>query len=68
MPSAAGWAQDTGADVFKSEWALCTRGKIGPKLRSTKLSDEDIVALWSKGHDSRKIPHKTAFTGLTEPS
>jgi len=63
-------AQDAGADVFKSKCAVCHGadggGKIGPNLKITKLSEDDIVALLSKGNDARKMPHKKPISGLTD--
>ena len=63
-------AQDTGADVFKTKCAVCHGadggGKIGPNLKTTKLSADDIVALLSKGSDARKMPHKKPISGLTD--
>jgi mono/diheme cytochrome c family protein len=63
-------AQDAGADIFKSKCAVCHGadggGKIGPNLKTTKLGEDDIVMLLSKGEDSRKMPHKKPISGLTD--
>ena len=63
-------AQDAGADVFKSKCAVCHGadggGKIGPNLKTTKLSEDDIVALLSKGEDARKMPHKKPISSLSD--
>ncbi len=63
-------AQDAGADVFKSKCAVCHGadggGKIGPNLKTTKLGEDDIVMLLSKGGDARKMPHKKPISGLTD--
>lgn len=63
-------AQDAGADIFKSKCAVCHGadggGKIGPNLKTTKLGEDDIVALLSKGSDDRKMPHKKPISGLTD--
>lgn len=63
-------AQDAGADVFKTKCAVCHGadggGKIGPNLKTTKLGEDDIVALLSKGEEARKMPHKKPISGLTE--
>ncbi len=63
-------AQDAGADVFKTKCAVCHGadggGKIGPNLKVTKLGEDDIVTLLSKGEDARKMPHKKPISGLTD--
>ena len=63
-------AQDTGADIFKKKCAVCHGadggGKIGPNLKTTKLGEDDIVALLSKGDDARKMPHKKPISGLSD--
>jgi mono/diheme cytochrome c family protein len=63
-------AQDAGADVFKTKCAVCHGadggGKIGPNLKTTKLGEDDIVALLSKGEEARKMPHKKPISGLTD--
>jgi mono/diheme cytochrome c family protein len=64
------WAQDAGADVFKSKCAVCHGadggGKIGPNLKTTQLGEDDIVMLLSKGQDARKSPHKKPISGLSD--
>jgi cytochrome c6 len=54
-------AQDTGAEVYKSKCAMCHgpngEGKVGPALKSTKLGEDDIVLLLSKGKERKKAPH-----------
>jgi len=63
-------AQDAGADVFKTKCAVCHGadggGKIGPNLKTTKLGEDDIVMLLSKGEDARKMPHKKPISGLND--
>ncbi len=64
-----GWAQE-GESVYKSKCAAChgptAEGKMGPSLKTTKLSEDDIVLLLSKGNDARKMPHKKPISGLTD--
>jgi mono/diheme cytochrome c family protein len=64
------FAQDAGADVFKSKCAVCHGadggGKIGPNLKTTKLGEDDIVMLLTKGNDDRKAPHKKPISGLSD--
>ena len=64
------WAQ--GADVYKAKCAMC-HGADGagkgnaPALKGTKLTEEQIVTLLTKGDEAKKTPmHKKAFNGLTE--
>jgi mono/diheme cytochrome c family protein len=63
------WAQE-GESIYKSKCATChgptADGKIGPSLKTTKLSEDDIVLLLSKGNDARKMPHKKAMATLTD--
>ncbi|HEX6822711.1 MAG TPA: cytochrome c [Candidatus Sulfotelmatobacter sp.] len=64
-----GWAQE-GESIYKSKCAAChgstADGKIGPSLKTTKLSEDDIVLLLTKGNDARKMPHKKAMSSLTD--
>jgi mono/diheme cytochrome c family protein len=65
-----GVAQDTGAAIYKSKCAACHGrdggGKPGPNLKTTKLSEDDILLLLSKGDNSHKMPHDKAMTGLKD--
>ena len=62
------WAQ--GADVYKAKCAMCHgadgAGKIGPALKGTKLTEEQIATFVSKGDEAKKAPHKKAINGVTE--
>ncbi|HEY5161444.1 MAG TPA: cytochrome c [Terriglobales bacterium] len=62
------WAQ--GADVYKAKCAMCHgadgAGKIGPALKGTKLTEDQIVTFLTKGDEAKKAPHKKAINGLTE--
>jgi mono/diheme cytochrome c family protein len=64
-----GWAQE-GESIYKSKCATChgptAEGKIGPSLKTTKLGEDDVVLLLSKGNDARKMPHKKAMSSLTD--
>lgn len=65
----AGLAQD-GAAIYKAKCSGCHgaegQGKVGPALKGTSMSSDDIVALLSKGNDARKAPHKKAMSGLSD--
>jgi mono/diheme cytochrome c family protein len=62
------FAQD-GAAIFKTRCAGCHgpegQGKIGPALKGTSLSADQIVDLLTKGNDARKLPHKKPLSGLS---
>ncbi len=67
--SAIAFAAD-GADIYKAKCAGCHgpngEGKVGPSLNTTKLGEDDIVLLLSKGNEKRKAPHKKAISGLSD--
>jgi mono/diheme cytochrome c family protein len=58
-----------GAATFKSKCAVCHgaegQGKVGPALKGTSLSADDIVALLTSGNDAKKAPHKKGISGLS---
>jgi len=62
-------AQD-GAATFKGKCAGCHgaegQGKVGPALKGTALSADDIVAVLTKGNDAKKPPHKKPVSGLSD--
>lgn len=62
-------AQD-GAAIFKSKCAGCHgaegQGKVGPALKGTSVSADDIVAMLTKGNDAKKPPHKKPLSGITD--
>lgn len=62
------FAQDGGA-TFKAKCAACHgaegQGKVGPALKGTSLSADQIVDLLTKGNDAKKVPHKKAMNGLS---
>jgi mono/diheme cytochrome c family protein len=62
------WAQ--GADVYKAKCAMCHgadgAGKIGPALKGTKLTEEQIATFVTKGDEAKKAPHKKPINGVTE--
>jgi mono/diheme cytochrome c family protein len=64
-----GWAQE-GESIYKSKCAAChgatAEGKIGPSLKTTKLSEDDIVLLLGKGNEARKMPHKKPISSLAD--
>jgi mono/diheme cytochrome c family protein len=62
------FAQD-GAATYKTKCATCHgaegQGKIGPALKGTSLSEDQIVDLLTKGNDAKKVPHKKPVSSLT---
>ncbi|MGA2981513.1 MAG: cytochrome c [Terriglobales bacterium] len=58
-----------GAAVYKAKCAMCHgpegQGKVGPALKGTNLSADQIVALLSNGDDAKKPPHKKALNGVS---
>lgn len=62
-------AQD-GAATYKTKCSACHgaegQGKIGPALKGTSLSADDIASLLTKGADAKKPPHKKAMNGISD--
>ncbi len=62
------FAQD-GAATFKTKCAGCHgpegQGKVGPALKGTSLTEDQIADLLTKGNDAKKPPHKKALSSLT---
>jgi cytochrome c553 len=55
------FAQDGGA-TYKAKCAGCHgaegQGKMGPALKGTSLSADQVVDVLTKGNDAKKAPHK----------
>jgi mono/diheme cytochrome c family protein len=62
------FAQD-GAATYKTKCAGCHgpegQGKVGPALKGTALTDDQIADLLTKGNDAKKAPHKKAISTLS---
>jgi mono/diheme cytochrome c family protein len=58
-----------GAATYKAKCASCHgadgQGKIGPALKGTSLSADQITDLLTKGNDAKKAPHKKAISTLS---
>jgi mono/diheme cytochrome c family protein len=58
-----------GAATYKAKCAACHgpegQGKVGPAVKGTSLSADQITDLLTKGEDAKKAPHKKAIAGLT---
>jgi len=62
------FGQDGGA-TYKAKCAACHgpegQGKVGPALKGTSLTADQIADLLTKGNDAKKPPHKKALSGLS---
>jgi len=62
------FAQD-GAATFKAKCASCHgpegQGKIGPAVKGTSLSADQIAELLTKGNEAKKPPHKKPMASLS---
>jgi mono/diheme cytochrome c family protein len=58
-----------GAATFKAKCAACHgpegQGKVGPAVKGTSLTADQIVDLITKGNDAKKPPHKKPTAGLS---
>ena len=58
-----------GAATYKAKCAACHgpegQGKVGPAVKGTSLSVDQITDLLTKGEDAKKAPHKKAISGLS---
>lgn len=65
-------AQDQGGGetVYKAKCAACHgptgEGKSGPALKGTKLSEDDLILVLSKGKEGKKPPHTKPMAGMTD--
>lgn len=61
-------AQEGGA-LFKTKCASCHgaegQGKVGPALKGTSLTADQIADLLTKGNDAKKPPHKKPMASLS---
>jgi mono/diheme cytochrome c family protein len=60
---------DDGGATFKAKCAGCHgaegQGKVGPALKGTSLSADQIAGLLTKGDDAKKPPHKKPMSTLS---
>lgn len=58
-----------GAATYKAKCAACHgpegQGKVGPAVKGSTLTADQIADLLTKGNDAKKAPHKKAVTGVT---
>src|ERR1700758_3886926 len=59
-----------GAATYKAKCAACHgpegQGKVGPAVKGTSLSADQITDLLTKGAAGKKSPHGKAVAGLTD--
>lgn len=57
-----------GAATYKAKCAACHgpegQGKVGPAVKGTSLTADQITDLLVKGNDAKKAPHKKAVAGV----
>ena len=58
-----------GAATYKAKCASCHgsegQGKVGPALKGTSFSADQINDLLTKGQDTKKTPHKKGMAALS---
>lgn len=58
-----------GAPTFKAKCAGCHgaegQGKVGPALKGSSLTADQIADLLTKGNEAKKPPHKKAMASLS---
>ena len=63
------FAAEDGAAIYKAKCAGCHgaagEGKMGPALKGTSLSADQIADVLLKGAAGKKAPHRKAMAGLT---
>ena len=67
--SGMAFAAEDGAAIYKAKCAGCHgaagEGKMGPALKGTSLSADQIADVLLKGAAGKKAPHRKAMAGLT---
>lgn len=58
-----------GAATYKAKCAACHgpagQGKVGPAVKGSTLTADQINDLLTKGNDAKKAPHKKAVVGVS---
>jgi len=58
-----------GAGLFKAKCGICHgaegQGKVGPALKGTSLTSEQIADVLTTGNDAKQPPHKKPIAGLS---
>lgn len=70
LVSMASAQKNEGAAIYKAKCASCHGadggGKTAANLKMTKLSEDDIFLLLSKGDNSHKMPHDQEMKGMKD--
>jgi mono/diheme cytochrome c family protein len=63
------WAAEDGAAIYKTKCSACHgpdgAGKVGPAVKGTSLTADQISTELQKGADGKKAPHNKGIAGLT---
>ena len=58
-----------GAATYKAKCAACHgpegQGKVGPAVKGSTLTTDQITDLLAKGNEAKKAPHKKGVAGLS---
>ena len=58
-----------GAATYKAKCAACHgpegQGKVGPAVKGSSLTADQITDLLTKGNAAKKAPHKNAIAGVS---
>lgn len=58
-----------GAATYKAKCAACHgpegQGKVGPAVKGSTLTADQITDLLAKGNEAKKAPHKKGVAGLS---
>jgi mono/diheme cytochrome c family protein len=69
MMSGMALAAEDGAAIYKAKCAACHgaagEGKVGPALKGTSMSADQIADALLKGAPGKKAPHGKPMAGLT---
>lgn len=69
LMSCFAWAAEDGAAIYKTKCAACHgpdgAGKVGPAIKGTALTADQISTELQKGADGKKAPHSRGIAGLT---
>jgi mono/diheme cytochrome c family protein len=69
MVPSLSWAAEDGAAIYKTKCAACHgadgAGKVGPALKGTKLSADQVSTLVANGEAGKKAPHTKGVSGVS---
>lgn len=68
--ASAAFAAEDGAAIYKTKCAACHgaegQGKMGPALKGTALTEDQIVTVLTMGAEGKKAPHGKPVSGLSK--